>query len=92
MFEILFYSCYGQYGKESYKLSTRFCALVLIAFGILGVVCMGSGLVAEVSRVDVADSQKVAGAWCGLVALMTVPLVVGLHLLIPIRISRPSHR
>ena len=46
---------------------------------------MGLSLI-EVFRTDIATFQRHVGAWCGLVALMTVPFVLGLHWLIPERI------
>lgn len=79
-------------GKENHKMSMRFCALVLIAFGILGIILMGLSLTIEVFRTDIATFQRHVGAWCGLVALMTVPFVLGLHWLIPERILLPPSR
>ncbi len=71
-------------------MSKRFCALTLVGFGIFGVILMSSGLIDEMFRTDVPTVQKAIGAWCGLIALMILPLCMGLHWLVPKKAYSPS--
>ena len=62
----------------------RFQALILIAFGLLCTILMSLGLIDEILRTDIPETQKAFSAWISLVIISVVPLVAGLHFLIPI--------
>ena len=61
----------------------RIPALALIAFGLLVTILTTLGLVDEILRTDITATQKAFNGWILLIAVSIIPLVTGLHFLVP---------